>query len=232
MKKFFKIIVVVTMFLSISNSTYADDSINQEEFPKNGSVSIEVDLSDPESYKDLVSQYLATDGVNEVIVIDPSLIVSHEDVQTPDNPKTSIFASASYYAQNRRYRGLYTGVETLAIAMGYPDVTLTINTPITVSNSFNIEGINGNYKVSDINRTIGFNIRKSNTLSIVGTWTVPSKDPYGIRVRQGYFKARPVYDYYEFDCYMRNPNGSVTKMGSGKAANVVGYTFTADYSYL
>ncbi|MEU9849524.1 hypothetical protein [Streptomyces sp. NPDC047985] len=112
-----------------------------------------------------------------------------------------------------KYLGLQTGKNYIAIVRGRGPMTLTLTSIETVSNT---KSSSFDVTAGAVSAKVGFDVTKSRTKSMSGSWTVPKK-------KLGTLKAYPVYKAYSFKAYSKFDGKLV---GKGVARKAVGYHYT------
>jgi len=111
-----------------------------------------------------------------------------------------------------KYLGLQTGKNYIAIVQGRGPMTLTLTNIETVSNT---KSDSLDVAAGPVSAAVGFDVTKSRTKSMSGSWTVPKK-------KFGTLKAYPVYKAYSFKAYSKLGGKYV---GKGVARKAVGYEY-------
>ncbi|MEU5821744.1 hypothetical protein [Streptomyces sp. NPDC047803] len=112
-----------------------------------------------------------------------------------------------------KYIGLQTGKSYIAVVQGRGPMTLTLTSMETVSNT---KSSKFDVTAGAVSAAVGFDVTKSRTKSMSGSWVVPKK-------KFGTLKAYPVYKAYSFEAYSRFTGKFV---GKGVARKAVGYHYT------
>lgn len=111
-----------------------------------------------------------------------------------------------------KYLGLQQGKGYIAIVQGRGPMTLTLTAMETVGNT---KSSSISVTAGSVTAAVGFDVTKSRTKSMAGSWTVP-KGKYGT------LKAYPLYKAYSFKAYSKFGG---TYMGKGTARKAVGYRY-------
>lgn len=111
-----------------------------------------------------------------------------------------------------KYLGLQTGKNYIAIVRGRGPMTLTLTNLETVSNT---KSSSFDVTAGPVSAAVGFDVTKSRTKSMSGSWTVP-KNKFGT------LKAYPVYKAYSFEAYGKFDG---KRVGKGVARKAVGYEY-------
>lgn len=160
-------------------------------------------------------------SVTEVSVINQWLIDSANQTGTEAEPIIS--PRSPYTLKNLRKTGQTRGANKLAEATGQPGVTVTIQKTVGVSNSYSCaSGVD----TGTINACVGFNVTGSESISISGSYAIPST-VNGRTVRQGHLIAYPLYDNYSYDVYV-----SQYYLSTGTAKKAVGYSFVRTHDFV
>lgn len=165
-----------------------------------------------------VTNALSDPSVAGVTVVDQW----RRDSGYADEDTPIISPRSPYTLKNRRYTGQVRGSNKIAEASGSPGITLTIEKTVGVSNTYSCaSGVD----TGTINACVGFNVTSSESISVSGSYTVPSR-LNGRNVSVGHLIAYPLYDCYSFDVYM-----SSYYLSSGTAKHAVGCTFLKTHTY-
>ncbi|MFB7245349.1 hypothetical protein CW362_30045 [Streptomyces populi] len=111
-----------------------------------------------------------------------------------------------------KYHGLVRGKHSIAVVQGRGPMTLTLTAIETVSNS---ESATITVAAGAVSGAVGFDVTKSRTKSMAGSWNVP-------RGKFGTLNAYPLYKKYSFNVYSKITGRSV---GKGTALKAVGYRY-------
>ncbi|WP_073862666.1 hypothetical protein [Streptomyces sp. CB01249] len=115
--------------------------------------------------------------------------------------------------KNVKYLGLQTGKNYIALVRGRGPMTLRLSSTETVSNT---KSSKFDVTAGAVSVAVGFDVTKSRTKSMSGTWAVP-------KGKMGTLKAYPVYKAYSFSAYSKLDGKYV---GKGVARKAIGYHYT------
>ncbi|MGW6255780.1 hypothetical protein [Streptomyces sp. NPDC055085] len=122
------------------------------------------------------------------------------------------FNPALCHVKNVKYHGLVQGKKSIAVVQGRGPMTLTLTAMETVSNT---ESATITVAAGAVSGAVGFDVTKSRTKSMAGSWNVP-------RGKFGTLKAYPLYQEYSFNVYSKITGESV---GKGTARKAIGYRY-------
>ncbi|MCX4410772.1 hypothetical protein OG840_57175 [Streptomyces sp. NBC_01764] len=111
-----------------------------------------------------------------------------------------------------KYHGLAQGKNSIAIVQGRGPMTLTLTAIETVSNT---KSATITVSAEPVSAAVGFDVTKSRTKSMAGSWNVP-------RGKFGTLKAYPLYEDYSFSVYSKITGKDV---GKGTARKAIGYRY-------
>ncbi|MEV7029321.1 hypothetical protein AB0N99_03725 [Streptomyces sp. NPDC093272] len=114
--------------------------------------------------------------------------------------------------KNVKYQGLVRGKKSIAVVQGRGPMTLTLTAMETVSNT---KSATITITAEAVSGAVGFDVTKSRTKSMAGSWNVP-------RGKFGTLNAYPLYREYSFNVYSKI-TGKV--VGKGTARKAVGYRY-------
>lgn len=112
-----------------------------------------------------------------------------------------------------KYLGVVRGKKAIALVQGRGPMTLTLTAIETVSNT---RSSTVTVTAESISAAVGFDVTKSRTKSMSGSWNVP-------RGKFGTLKAYALYKKYSFKVYSKH-NGHYE--GKGVAYKAIGYRYT------
>lgn len=205
-------VVCTSLFAATPSQVLAETSEQEERI-----VTIYRESADDDVTAD-VTNALSDPSVAGVTVIDQW----RRDSNYADEDSPIISPRSPYTLKNKRYTGRTRGSNKLAEASGGPGITLTIQKTVGASNTHSCaSGVDA----GTINACVGFNVTASESISVSGSYTVPSQ-LNGRNVSMGYLIAYPLYDCYSFDVYM-----SSYYLSSGTAKQAVGCTFLKTHTY-
>ena len=188
------------------------------------------DYDKPDKLENDVYKYLSDTDIDGVIVLTEEC---SEDIYTSLNRDTipDIFpltTSPVYYqVKNVVSKGDVTGTSDLAIAVGEPGITVSIEKTKSVSTTLSATF---GATHSAISAAVGWDVTGSESVSIKGSAKVPSKHNDKI-VKTMTLHAKPVYKVKEFDVYRYVPGYVNDKVGTGKTKKARGVSFTKTYVY-
>jgi hypothetical protein len=108
--------------------------------------------------------------------------------------------------------GLVQGKKSIAVVQGRGPMTLTLTAMETVSNT---KSASITVSAEPVSAAVGFDVTKSRTKSMAGSWNVP-------RGKFGTLNAYPLYQEYSFNVYSKITGESV---GKGTARKAIGYRY-------
>lgn len=111
-----------------------------------------------------------------------------------------------------KYHGLVQGKSSIAVVQGRGPMALTLTATETVSNT---KSASITVAAEPVSAAVGFDVTKSRTKSMAGSWNVP-------RGKFGTLNAYPLYKKYSFSVYSKITGRSV---GTGTALKAVGYRY-------
>ncbi|WP_405715899.1 MULTISPECIES: hypothetical protein [unclassified Streptomyces] len=114
--------------------------------------------------------------------------------------------------KNVKYEGVVQGKKTIAIVQGRGPMTLTLTSIETVSNT---KSSTVTVTAGAVSGAVGFDVTKSRTKSMSGSWNVP-------KGKFGTLKAYPLYKSYSFKIYSKLDGSYV---GKGTARKAIGYRY-------
>lgn len=175
----------------------------------------------------IINEYLSYPNVEELIVLDESLLEENIDIEKDTNTKARAIIN-QYKVQNVRGGPDVTGSSGLATSIGGPGVVLVIKQTKSVATT-----VSANFGASNaaLSGSIGWSVTGTTSVAISGTFKVPSK-VNGKSVKSLKFTAYPVYKTKLYDVYKMPWNSfSWSKQGTGTAKKAYGVAFKKVYTY-
>lgn len=125
----------------------------------------------------------------------------------------------------------FIGSKVLAKAIGKPGDTVSISRTQGVTRTYSVSGSIGDKTswANTISAAVGYNVAKSDNISISGNRKVPSKVG-GKKVKEMHYKAYAIYEVKSYDIQI-NKGKKWEKCGSGTAMRAYGIKFEHDYIY-
>lgn len=189
------------------------------------------DYDKPDKLENDVYKYLSDTDIDSVIVLTEEC---SEDIYTSLNrgtiPDSSpLTTSPVYYpVKNVVNKGNVTGTSDLAMAIGEPGITVSIEKTKSVSTTLSAT-FGATYGA--ISAAVGWDVTGSESISIKGSAKVPSKHN-NKKVKTMTLHAKPIYNVKEFDVYRYVPGYVNDKLGTGKTQKAVqAVSFTKTYVY-
>ncbi|MFE4238805.1 hypothetical protein [Peribacillus butanolivorans] len=175
----------------------------------------------------IINDYLSDPNVEELIVLDESLLIEDNVNENDTNPSARAIIN-KYKVQNVRKGSDVTGSSGLATAIGGVGVVLNIGQTKSVATT-----VSANFGASNAALTgaLGYSVTGTTAITIIGQFTVPSK-VNGKSVKSLKFTAYPVYKTKLYDVYKMPWNSFTwTKQGTGMAKKAYGVSYKKVYTY-
>ena len=137
---------------------------------------------------------------------------AHAASKTPCASLKLKFNPAFCGVKSVKYVGEVQGKSAIAEVQGRGPMTLTLTAMETVSNT---KSATITVTADAVSGAVGFDVTKSRTKSMSGSWNVP-------KGKFGTLKAYPLYQRYTFKVYSKLTGGYV---GQGTADKAIGYRY-------
>ncbi|KPG74203.1 hypothetical protein AEQ18_00085 [Enterococcus sp. RIT-PI-f] len=180
--------------------------------------------------KEIVQDFLNNENIDELVVINPELAT--DEILSPDeSAEESIQTRAGvtrYKVNNVKSGSNYTGGQ-IAIAVGEPDIPLSINQTKSVSTTVSAKFGASNKLISG---EVGWSVTGSTSISIIGgPYTVP-KTVGKKKVKNCSLIAKTVYKTKTFDVHKMPWNSfQWSKQGTGTIKKAYGVSFSKKFVY-
>jgi hypothetical protein len=199
--------------------------INGGEFSGNG-----------KTMANVVGQLLSDEEVSHVQVIFPDNATPEElpgkQIRQSDSPQVRVGAIGAplYIIKNVKARADKIGNKVVAAASGDPDTIVNVAEQVSVSNTCSATlGLSAEV----ISASVGWNITKSVSRTVSGSWKVPKKHK-GKKVKKGFLDARILYEVKSFESWKGYSNSnppSYSYYGTGVCEHSIGCDFSKRYTY-
>ncbi len=214
--------------LFIFNSTsLADEAEGEHELDtQSGSVEVVPQILYDQDSERIINEFLEDESVDELVVVDDSL-AEDEDIIEDTARVQARGVTTSYRVVNVKGGKDYVG-GAIASSSGAPNITLRISQTKSISTSFS-----GSFGASAkvISAGVGWNVTGSTSISISGTYKIPSK--VGKRqVKTCTLKAHTIYKTKTYTVQSKAWNAkNWSNRGSGAVKKAYGISFKKNFSY-
>lgn len=184
----------------------------------------------------IIEEYMENPEVGELIIVDPELAGNDTEIipNYYESNQESIYNGITTYAGITKYKvnnvrngNDYTG-GSIATTSGGPGVTLSISQTKSISTQLS-SSFGASNKV--ISAGVGWNVTGSSSISISGSYKVPSKIG-NKKVKSCKFTANTVYKTKQFDVQKMAWNSTKwAKQGTGTVKKAYGVSFKKSFTY-
>ncbi|AOH54539.1 hypothetical protein ABE28_009275 [Peribacillus muralis] len=209
---------------------YAQDGSINNEIDSESTKSTVLTLDDSMTVSEqnsMINDYLSDPNVEELIVLDESLLIENNDTENETTPTPRAIIN-QYKVNNVRGGSDVTGSSGIATAIGEVGILLNIGQTKSVATTVSADFGASNAALSG---ALGYSVTGSTSITISGQYRVPSK-VNGKKVKTCKMTAYPVYKTKLYDVHKMPWNAfSWTKMGTGKAKKAYGVSYKKVYTY-